>query len=136
VTDQAHAVYVDNDPVVVSHGRALLATEPARAVHGDLTRPGEVLAAAAATEVIDFGRPVAILLAAVLHHIPDEADPAASVAAFRDAMAPGSYLVISHAQLTPGHVDGTEPVSELGSAIVEAQQGAPTSARSRSGPMS
>jgi len=125
VTGQARVVYVDNDPVAVSHGRALLATERTRSVHGDLTQPGEVVAAATATGLIDLGRPVAVLLAAVLHHVPDEADPAACVAALRAAMAPGSYLVISHAQLTPGHIAGGTPVSELGREIAAAQQGAP-----------
>jgi hypothetical protein len=125
VTGEARVVYADNDPVVVSHGRALLATDRTRAVYGDLTRPGELLAAVTATGLLDFARPAAILLTAVLHHIPDEAGPAACVATFRDAMAPGSYLVISHAQLTPGHVDGSEPVSELGQALTAAQEGAP-----------
>ena len=117
-------VYVDSDAVAVSHARALLTTERTRAVYGDLTRPDEVLAAAAATRLIDFGRPVALLLAAVLHHIPDEAGPHECVTAFRDAMARGSYLVISHAQLTPGHLDGSEPVSELGRELAAAQEGA------------
>ena len=110
----ARTVYVDIDPVVVSHARALLATPLTRAVRGDLTRPGEVLAAAEGTGLVDFARPVAVLLGAVLHHVPDEADPAGCVAAYRDAVAPGSCLVISHAQLAPGHVDGTEPISEAG----------------------
>jgi hypothetical protein len=125
VTDQARVVYVDNDAVVISHANALLATDRTRAVHEDLTRPGEVLDAAQATGLIDFTRPVAVLLAAVLHHIPDEVDPAGCVAAFRAAMAPGSYLVVSHAQLAPGLVRGSEPLSEQGAAIVAAQQGAP-----------
>jgi anti-anti-sigma factor len=125
VTDQARVVYVDNDPVVVSHARALLATERTSAFLGDLTRPAEVLARARDTGLIDFTRPAAVLLTSVLHHVPDEADPAGCVAAFRAALAPGSYLVISHAQLAPGHVRGHEPVSELGSAIVTAQQGVP-----------
>jgi hypothetical protein len=125
VTDQARVVYVDNDPVVVSHAKALLATERTRAVLGDLTRPREVLAAAKGTGLLDSARPVAVLLAAVLHHIPDEAGLVERVAAFRDAMAPGSYLVISHAQLGPGHVDGNEPVSELGRELAAAHEGAP-----------
>jgi hypothetical protein len=121
----ARTVYADSDPVVVSHARALLATPLTRAVRGDLTRPGEVLAAAEATGLIDFARPVAVLLGSVLHHVPDEAGPAGCVAAYRDAMAPGSCLVISHAQLAPGHLDGLEPVSDLGRELAEAQRGAP-----------
>jgi hypothetical protein len=125
LTDKASVVYVDNDPVVVSHASALLATERTRAVHGDLTRPGEVLAAAEATGLIDFARPTAVLLAGVLHHVPDQDDPAGCVAEFCAAVAPGSCLVISHAQLAPGHVNGTEPTSEAGQEIAAAHQGAP-----------
>ena len=121
---EARTVYVDIDPVVVSHARALLATPLSRAVRGDLTRPGEVLAAAEETGLLDFARPVAVLLGSVLHHVPDEADPAGSVAVFRDAMAPGSCLVISHAQLAPGHVAGREPLSALGRDLVESWRGA------------
>jgi hypothetical protein len=120
----ARTVYVDIDPVVVSHARALLATPLTRAVRGDLTRPGEVLAAAEGTGLVDFARPVAVLLGAVLHHVPDEAGPAGCMAAYRDAMAPGSCLVISHAQLAPGHVARREPVSELGRELVESWRGA------------
>jgi hypothetical protein len=121
---EARTVYVDIDPVVVSHARALLATPLTRAVRGDLTRPGEVLAAAEGTGLVDFARPVAVLLGAVLHHVPDEAGPAGSMAAYRDAMAPGSCLVISHAQLAPGHVVNRVPVSELGRELVESWRGA------------
>jgi hypothetical protein len=124
-------VYVDVDPVVVSHARALLATPLTRAVRGDLTRPGEVLAAAEATGLVDFARPVAVLLGAVLHHVPDEAGPAGCVAAYRDAMAPGSCLVISHAQLAAGHVAAREPVSELGRELIESWRGAPKGNGSR-----
>jgi S-adenosyl methyltransferase len=120
----AGTVYVDIDPVVISHSRALLATPLTRAVRGDLTRPAEVLAAAEATGLIDFARPVAVLLGSVLHHVPGEADPAGCVAAYREAMAPGSCLVISHAQLAPGHIDGSEPVSELGRELIESWRGA------------
>jgi len=121
---EVRTVYVDVDPVVVSHARALLATPLTRAVRGDLTHPGEVLAAAEETGLIDFARPVAVLLGAVLHHVPDEAGPASAVAAYRDAMAPGSCLVISHAQLAPGHVVGREPLSELGQDLIESWRGA------------
>jgi hypothetical protein len=125
VTDAARVVYADNDPVVVSHARALLATERTQAVLADLTRPDEALAAAEGTGLIDFGRPVAVLLAGVLHHVPDEAGPDRCVAVLRAAMAPGSYLVISHAQLAPGHVNDTVPSTETGREIAAAYEGAP-----------
>jgi S-adenosyl methyltransferase len=125
VTGDVRVVYADSDPVVVSHARALLATERTRAVRADLTSPGEVLAAAAATGLVDFARPVAVLLAGVLHHVPDEADPAGAVARLRAAVAPGSYLVISHAQLAAGHMAGTKPTSQTGREIAAAHAGAP-----------
>jgi hypothetical protein len=131
---EARTVYVDIDPVVISHAKALLAAPLTRAVRGDLTRPGEVLAAAGETGLIDFARPVAVLLGAVLHHVPDEADPAGCVAAYRDALAPGSCLVISHAQLAPGHVAGREPVSDLGRELVNSWRGAQQGNGTRSRP--
>ena len=121
---EARTVYVDIDPVVVSHARALLATPLTRAVRGDLTQPGAVLSAAEGTGLLDFARPVAVLLGAVLHHVPDEAGPAGAVAAFRDAMAPGSCMVVSHAQLAPGHVAGREPLSDLGRDLIDSWRGA------------
>jgi hypothetical protein len=131
---EARTVYVDIDPVVVSHARALLATPLTRAVRGDLTQPGGVLAAAEGTGLLDFARPVAVLLGAVLHHVPDEAGPAAAVAAFRDAMAPGSCMVISHAQLAPGHVAGREPLSDLGRDLIDSWRGAQKGNGTRSRP--
>jgi SAM-dependent methyltransferase len=89
--------YVDYDPDVVSHASALL-TDPDRAIAvlGDLRRPGELLADPEIRSHLDFWRPVAVLLLAVLHFISDEDDPAGIIATIRDTVAPGSYLVISH----------------------------------------
>jgi SAM-dependent methyltransferase len=95
---RAKVVYVDIDPVTVEFGRSLLGGTPGVSIaHGDLRDPGRVLADAAATGLIDFTRPLAVLMVAMLHFVPDEDDPAALVAAYRDACAPGSHLVISHA---------------------------------------
>jgi SAM-dependent methyltransferase len=97
VTPAAHVVYVDNDPVVIAHGRALLADNTTTLVTGgDFRRPQEILDQAQVRSLIDFGRPVAVLLVAALHFLSDAEDPAGVVAAFRRVMAPGSYLVISH----------------------------------------
>src|SRR6266498_5592834 len=94
----ARVVYVDYDPVVVMHARALLATtDKVTVVQGDLRRPDEILAHPATRKLIDFEQPMAVLLVAILHFIADEEDPAGIVARLRDAMAPGSYLAISHA---------------------------------------
>lgn len=100
IAPDAHVVCVDNDPVVLAHSRALLARrrgERTTVLAGDLREPERILADPHLRAVIDFDRPVVLLLAAILHFIPDSADPAGIVAAFRDAMAPGSHLVISHA---------------------------------------
>ncbi|MCP9948589.1 SAM-dependent methyltransferase [Actinomadura madurae] len=87
----ARVVYVDNDPVVCAHGRALLAgTGDVGFVAADLRRPDDVLGDPAVRDLIDFSEPVALLLVSVLHFVADEDDPGALVARYRDALAPGS----------------------------------------------
>jgi hypothetical protein len=89
-------VYVDNDPIVLSHARALLTStaEGATAyVDADLRETPAVLEGAAAT--LDFGQPVAVMLLMILQYIPDAEDPWAIVARLLDAVPPGSYLVVS-----------------------------------------
>jgi S-adenosyl methyltransferase len=94
----ARVVYVDNDPVVLSHSRALLGDSPNVAVvDGDVRDPAGIIGDPAVTALIDFSRPVCVLLVALLHFVTDAEDPTALVAAFADAMVPGSYLVFSHA---------------------------------------
>ena len=93
----ARVVYVDNDPIVLTHARALLASDPAGVtdyVDADLRDTGAILAAAART--LDFGQPVAVMLIGVLHCIPDEDYPAEIVATLMRAVGPGSYLALSH----------------------------------------
>ncbi|MFI5081123.1 MAG: SAM-dependent methyltransferase [Streptosporangiales bacterium] len=90
-------VYVDNDPIVLAHARALLTSDPGGAtdyIDADLRNTGAILAQAAWT--LDFARPVAVMLVGILQCIPDEDDPRAIVAALMDAVPPGSYLAISH----------------------------------------
>jgi len=94
---ESRVVYVDNDPIVLTHARALLASGPHGAtayVDADLRDPGAILAHAART--LDFEQPVAIMLLLILHLIPDEAGPYEIVARLIDAVPPGSHLVISH----------------------------------------
>ncbi|MEU6712292.1 SAM-dependent methyltransferase [Nonomuraea sp. NPDC046802] len=95
---EARVVYVDNDPVVATHGRALLA-DPNRVamVLGDVRRPEEVLADPEVRALLDFNRPVAVLMMFILHLISDEDNPQGTVAGYRDALVSGSYLAISHA---------------------------------------
>jgi hypothetical protein len=97
VNPAARVVYADYDPVVVRHGQALLAVaDRSIMVQGDLRRPAGLLALPEVRAHLDFGKPVAVLLFAVLHFLPDDADPAGVVACLRDSLAPGSYLALSH----------------------------------------
>jgi hypothetical protein len=97
VNPRARVVYVDYDPQVVAHGRALLAGSGiTRMVCADLRRPREILEHPE-IDLLDFDRPVAVLLVATLHFIPDENDPPGILATLRDALAPGSALALTHA---------------------------------------
>ena len=97
VAPDARVVYVDNDPVVWSHGQALLAQgDQVAMVHADLREPAVVLGHPDLLALIDFARPVAVVCASVLHFVADEEEPYQIVAEYRDRMAPGSYLAISH----------------------------------------
>jgi len=91
-----HTMYVDNDPVVHVHGQALLADAvTTEVVTADLRRPAELLEHPEIRDFLDFRQPVGLLLTAVLHHVGDKEDPAGIVASLRDALVPGSYLVLS-----------------------------------------
>jgi hypothetical protein len=97
ITPQSGVVYVDNDPLVLVHARALLTSTHQGAcdhVDADLRDPAAILTQAAAT--LDFTQPVGVLMLAVLHFLSDSDDPAAIVATLAAALAPGSYLAISH----------------------------------------
>jgi SAM-dependent methyltransferase len=101
-------VYVDNDPLVLTYARALLTSSPQGScdyLDADLRDTPTVLAGASWT--LDLTRPIAVLLLAVLHFIPDADDPAVIVAGLARQLAPGSYLVLSHltADFAPGPVE-------------------------------
>lgn len=97
IAPDALVVYVDNDPVVCAHGRALLRPDDGIAVvEGDLREPAVILQHPEVTSLLDFRKPVAVLCAAVLHFVPDEEKPHEIMAAYRDHLAPGSHLVITH----------------------------------------
>lgn len=90
--------YVDNDPIAVAHSRALLADTPqAGVVLADLRDSAAVLSDPTVRDLVDFTRPVAVLLVAVLHFVPDSDDPAGIVRRYVDGVVPGSYVVVSHA---------------------------------------
>ncbi|WP_371478494.1 SAM-dependent methyltransferase [Kitasatospora sp. NBC_00315] len=99
VNPQARVVYVDNDPIVLTHARALMAgmgRGRTDVLQADLRDPAGILAAAQVKDLIDFDRPVALVLAAVLHFLPEEEKPYAIVEELLAALAPGSHLVLSH----------------------------------------
>jgi hypothetical protein len=107
VAPECAVAYADNDPLVLVYARALLTSKPEGRcgyIDADLRDPAAILAQASAT--LDFAQPVAVLLLAILHFLPAAADPAGIVAALARALAPGSYLVISHltADFAPGQV--------------------------------
>lgn len=94
----SRVVYVDNDPVAVAHSEALLDGNPdATIVAADIRRPADVLSAPQVRDLIDFEQPVAVLMITILHFITAEEDPGGIVAAFRDALPPGSWLALTHA---------------------------------------
>ncbi|MFF7245609.1 SAM-dependent methyltransferase [Embleya sp. NPDC008237] len=100
VAPDARVAYVDNDPIVLVHGRALTSDAgPGRTTftQADLRDPKAILTAPEVLEVIDFAEPVAVMLVAILHFIKDDENPTGIVATLRDALAPGSMLILSHA---------------------------------------
>jgi len=116
VSPQARVMYVDHDPVAVAHSQAVLAgDEHADVLAADLRKPREILDSPQVRGLIDQNRPVALLLVAILHFVEDMDDPYAAVAELRDALAPGSLLVLSHASyegipLPPERAEGAVDV--------------------------
>jgi len=98
INPDARVVYVDNDPMVLAHSRALKTGGGNTVViKADLREPDSILNNPGTRTLIDFSQPLAVLLVAVLHFISDNADPYAIVATIRDVLPPSSYLVVSHA---------------------------------------
>ena len=97
VHPDARVMYVDNDPMVAACAGDLL-THPAltRFATGDLRDPGDLLTRPEITEFIDFGQPLGLIISAVLHFVADDDDPAALMDRYIAALAPGSYVAISH----------------------------------------
>jgi SAM-dependent methyltransferase len=112
----ARVVYVDHDPVAVAHSQAVLAdNEDADVVAADFRKPQEILSSSELRTLIDLNRPVALLLVAILHFVEDADDPYGAVAELRDALAPGSLLILTHASyegipLPPERVRGAVDV--------------------------
>jgi hypothetical protein len=97
VSPEARVVFIDNDPIVTTHTRALLGDRvSANVVHGDLRQANSLLADPGIAGAVDLGRPIAVLLVAVLHFIKDQEEPARIIETVKQAMPSGSYFVISH----------------------------------------
>jgi hypothetical protein len=99
INPAARVVYVDNDPIVLAHGRALLSSTPegkCAYLHADLHDPQAILDDKTLRDTLDFAQPVALILAALLHFFPDDENPAAIVATLKAALPHGSYLVATH----------------------------------------
>ncbi|TQS42902.1 SAM-dependent methyltransferase [Cryptosporangium phraense] len=106
VAPDARIAYVDNDPMVMVHARALLTSTPQGRTgyfQADLRDPDAILSNPGLREVLDLDQPVALLLVAILHFIADSDDPIGLVRHYLDALPAGSYLVVSHA--TGDHMD-------------------------------
>ena len=98
VAPEARVAYVDNDPMVAAHADALLAEDGTTTViTADLRDPAALLAHPSLVALIDLAEPAGVLITSVMHFVPDEMDPWGMVAQYMAAVAPGSYLVLSHA---------------------------------------
>jgi hypothetical protein len=108
VAPDVRVAYVDNDPIVATHaGARLTNTGNAGFVLADVREPAAVLEHPVVRELVDFDRPVALMLVAVLHFIRDEEDPAGIIATLAKELAPGSHLILTHATGDfHQHVDG------------------------------
>src|ERR1700683_3369708 len=99
VAPASHVVYVDNDPLVLTHARALLNSAPegrTAYIHADLREPRAILDNPATREVLDFSQPTALMMLATLHLLQDDDKPAEIIATLLDALPSGSYFVASH----------------------------------------
>jgi hypothetical protein len=122
IAPQSRVVYVDYDPIVLAHARALLTSSEVGAtsyIDADLRDTPAILGRA--TELLDFTRPVAVTLLAILNAIPDSDDPHAIVARIMDAMPPGSYLAISHPALDLLDPEAREGMEDIGARRSQSQ---------------
>jgi hypothetical protein len=113
IRPDVRVVYVDKDPVVLSHAHAILGRDPlTRVVKGDVLHPDELVADPELRDLIDFGRPLAILIFGQLQYIPAADDPLGSVARLRDAISPGSFLGLSHVVFDT-RPDAAQPIVDI-----------------------
>jgi hypothetical protein len=111
VAPDARTVYIDNDPIVCVHGRALLAsTATVAMINGDVRKPEDIRAKVEQTGLIDWDEPVGMLMMAVLHFVDE---PYEHVAKLREMLAPGSYLALTHLSMTEKRGDDTERLRQI-----------------------
>jgi len=97
VNPDARVVYVDNDPVVLAHGRARLADRASTAiVAADLREPDELWSAPEIAGFLELTKPVGLIANAVIHYVPDEEDPHGIISRYKELLAPGSCLLLTH----------------------------------------
>ena len=119
IAPSSRVLYVDNDPIVLVHARALMAGAPEGQVafiQADLRQPEAILGDPALPATLDLDRPVGLVLVGIMHHLRDDDDPAGVVATLVDALAPGSYLVLSQStpDFDPGAMAALAAASEQG----------------------
>ncbi|MEU4234666.1 SAM-dependent methyltransferase [Nonomuraea sp. NPDC026600] len=121
----AHVVYVADDPVALNHARALLATNARTGVvEGDILHPDAMLDDPALGQLIDFSRPVGVLIVGSLQYIPDENDPFENVARLCERLAPGSFLCLTHA-VFDGRPEIAEQIADVFREALNRPKGGP-----------
>jgi S-adenosyl methyltransferase len=124
VNPDARVVHVDNDPVVYTHSKALLANaKTTDFVLADVRQPAEILADPAVAKLIDFTRPVGLVMFAILHHLSDADAPGAVMDTLRAAMPPGSYLAISSFRIAGPEFPEIRALTREGEKLLEGQLG-------------
>jgi hypothetical protein len=124
IAASSRIVYVDNDPIVLAHARALLTSSPEGKtdyVDADLRDVDEILASPQLRQTLDLGQPVGLLLMAIMHFVPDADDPYGLAARFLDALPAGSYLALSHltGDFDPGAWAGVAAVFRRSGVIMQ-----------------
>ncbi|MGC9347791.1 MAG: SAM-dependent methyltransferase [Anaerolineae bacterium] len=114
ISSRTRVVYVDHDPIVIAHSQAMLKDNPwAIAIEADVTRPEKILNHRRTRELVDFERPIGVLVFALLPSVPDDGEAYAVVETFRNAVGPESYLAISHATYDDAPRDTLERIKQL-----------------------
>lgn len=111
---ECRILYVDIDPVAVAHSKAILAGNPlAEMIQADLRRPADILYHEDARRLLDFTRPIAVLLNAVVHFVPDSDDPPAILAQLKEVLVSGSYVTMTHGTEVEAQAERAEEIRRL-----------------------